>query len=379
MRELRENPNTRELFNNLVKLAILQGVYKSPVSLNPIIPVESYAEIVSPIITGLVADNTLDAFSKGAFQRNNFKNNDIFYQIEPKFFGSQYDPMTEEPTYYTSKTYFPIGGGFNISLQDRKILTLSEEWNYIATTYDYIKFPRVIKETRKGVPTGTYIDVVTGKPITERGLKIMREKGNLSASDIFGYQKVKDNEGKPLTIEENGEVKHVYKLINLYGDGNLTTEYYPDFRPSVINNGTITINEEIPDEDIIRYYLDKKQVVLKENNVSLPPQGTQSIPVQPDVEFAIDGSTYYMKPNGNITYSNGSLVKDSVIINQVNARKQIQEGNIKVAVFDGVNYFVLNNGKIIDATKEDFGEEPTLTEKEKEIILAKAITYKKNC
>jgi len=379
MRELRENPNTRELFNNLVKLAILQGVYKSPVSLNPIIPVESYAEIVSPIITGLVADNTLDAFSKGAFQRNNFKNNDIFYQIEPKFFGSQYDPMTDEPTYYTSKTYFPIGGEFNISLQDRKILILSEAWNYAATTYDYIKFPRVIKETRKGMPTGTYIDVVTGKPITERGLKIMREKGNLSASDIFGYQKVRDNEGKPLTIEENGEVKHVYKLINLYGDGNLTTEYYTDFRPSVINNGTITINEEIPDEDIIRYYLDKKQVVLKENNVSLPPQGTQSIPVQPDVEFAIDGNIYYMKPNGNITYSNGSLVKDSVIINQVSARKQIQEGNIKVAVFDGVDYFVLSNGKIIDATKEDFGEEPTLTEKEKEIILAKAITYKKNC
>jgi hypothetical protein len=86
-----------------------------------------------------------------------------------------------------------------------------------------------------------------------------------------------------------------------------------------------------------------------------------------------------MKPNGNITYSNGSLVKDSVIINQVSARKQIQEGNIKVAVFDGVDYFVLSNGKIIDATKEDFGEEPTLTEKEKEIILAKAITYKKNC
>ena len=379
MRELRDNPDTNELFNNLVKVSILQGLYKSPISIAPIVPVESYAEIVSPIVSGLVYDNTLEVFSNGAFERNNYKNNNIFYQIEPKFFGSRYDPMTDEPTYYTAKHYFPVGGGFNLLPEDRKILTLSEEFNYIATRYNYIKFPRVIKETRKGSPTGTYIDVLTGKPITERGLAIMRANGDLSASDIYGYQKVTDTEGNPLIIQENGQTKHVYKMINLYGDGDLVSEYYPDFRQSVLNNGTIKAGEEIPDDDIIRYYLDKKQVLVKENAIPLPAQPTQAIPVAPDVEFEINGSSYYMKPDGNILYANGTPVKDQVIVNQVNARKQIQEGNIKIAVFNGVNYFILTNGKIIDATKENFGKEPTISQEAKEIILAKAVTYKKNC
>ena len=237
----------------------------------------------------------------------------------------------------------------------------------------------MIKETRKGSPTGTYIDVLTGKPITERGLAIMRANGDLSASDIYGYQKVTDTEGNPLIIQENGQTKHVYKMINLYGDGDLVSEYYPDFRQSVLNNGTIKAGEEIPDDDIIRYYLDKKQVLVKENAIPLPAQPTQAIPVAPDVEFEINGSSYYMKPDGNILYANGTPVKDQVIVNQVNARKQIQEGNIKIAVFNGVNYFILTNGKIIDATKENFGKEPTISQEAKEIILAKAVTYKKNC
>jgi hypothetical protein len=379
MRELRENPDTNELFNNLVKVSILQGLYKSPLSILPIIPVESYSEVVSPLVSGLTYDSSLEVFSKGAFERNNFRNNDIFYQFEPKFFGSRYDPMTDEPTYYTAKAYFPVTGGFNVLPEDRKILTLSEKWNYVATRYNFVKFPRVITETRKGSPTGTYIDVTTGKPISERGLTIMRANGDLSASDILGYQKVTDGDGNPLLIQENGEVKHVYKMINLYGDGDLTNEYYLDFRPSVLNNGTVKVNEEIPDEDIIRHYLDKNLVVLKENNVSLLQKSTQSIPVAPDVEFVVNGNSYYMRPDGNIIYGNGNLVKDPVIINQVNARQQIQDGNIKIAVFNGVNYFVLDNGKIIDATKENFGKEPQLPEATKEIILAKAVTYKKNC
>ena len=64
--------------------------------------------------------------------------------------------------------------------------------------------------------------------------------------------------GEPLTYTEikgeEEETKHVYKLINLYGDGALASEYYLNFRPSVLDNGTVKISNEIPDADIINYF-----------------------------------------------------------------------------------------------------------------------------
>ena len=47
---------------------------------------------------------------------------------------------------------------------------------------------------------------------------------------------------------------HVFKLINLYGDGNRASEFYEDFRPSVLENGTAIMNQIIPNKDIIEYY-----------------------------------------------------------------------------------------------------------------------------
>ena len=72
----------------------------------------------------------------------------------------------------------------------------------------------------------------------------------------MGYQKVKYPDGTPLTIgvkNYKGEVetKYVYKLINLYGEGAFGSEYYTDFRPSVVDNNTVRIKNEIPDNDII--------------------------------------------------------------------------------------------------------------------------------
>jgi hypothetical protein len=52
----------------------------------------------------------------------------------------------------------------------------------------------------------------------------------------------------------NWEGRFVYKLINLLGDGNIVSEYYLDGRPSVLNNGTIKIDQEISDARIIEYF-----------------------------------------------------------------------------------------------------------------------------
>ena len=74
---------------------------------------------------------------------------------------------------------------------------------------------------------------------------------DLSLKDVFGYQKVKYSNGQPL-LTNKGE--YVYKLINLYGDGNLASEYYESFKPSVLDNGTMKITMEIEDGDIIEHY-----------------------------------------------------------------------------------------------------------------------------
>jgi hypothetical protein len=75
--------------------------------------------------------------------------------------------------------------------------------------------------------------------------------GNTSLTDYYGYQKVKYSNGEAV---RNFEGRYVYKLVNLLGDGNLVSEYYLDARKSVLNNGTIKIDKELSDAEIIEYF-----------------------------------------------------------------------------------------------------------------------------
>jgi predicted NAD-dependent protein-ADP-ribosyltransferase YbiA (DUF1768 family) len=84
----------------------------------------------------------------------------------------------------------------------------------------------------------------------------MKKAGNPLITQVLGYQKVTYPDGTPVTIgikNDYGEIenKYVYKLINLYGEGAFGSEYYTDFKPSVVNNNTVTIKNEIPNNDII--------------------------------------------------------------------------------------------------------------------------------
>ena len=255
MRELRDNVGTNELYNNLVKVAILQGMYKSPISIGNIIPVEDFSKSITPIINGLRADKELENFTKGWFQRNNFKDSSIFTKIEPKFkVGSWSGPSSDPnsvPTVYYSTQYFPNIETYNIASRDRKILKLSEKYNYLGTKSDYVQFARGLEVTRGGVPTGEIVDVKEGKPISKNQLRLMKEKGDNSFKDLYNYERVTYKDGSPFYVYENGEKMHVYKLINVYGDGNLVHEYYPDFRPSPFKNGTIQVKEELTDDQVI--------------------------------------------------------------------------------------------------------------------------------
>ncbi len=255
MRELRDNPSTTELYNNIVKLSILQGTYQTGISIKNIIPLEDYSKIIAPIIAPLVSNDSLLSFAQGAFQRNNWKDDKIFGKVSPKFFLAQESPIAvdiyDNDIYQYFSPAFPNIKNLGIKSTDRKILLLSERYNAASLKYDFVKVPRVVEDRF----TGARVNMTNGETVTNSMFAIKKSKGDLSLKDIFGYQKVKYADGSPLIIyDDKGVGSHVYKLVNLYGDGQLASEYYENNIPSVLDNGTVKIANEITDEEIIAHY-----------------------------------------------------------------------------------------------------------------------------
>lgn len=266
-----------ELYNGLLKVAVLQGVYQSAVSIKNIMPIEDYAPMINNIIKGLSSTEDVKAFSKiGAFYRNNWKDNNIVPSVSPKFFPTSDFPIGEDVAgndiyQYYSPT-FPNIDAFGIKSTDRKVLLLSEIYNAAAVKNDFVKVPRIITDKK----TGERIDITTGQTITNVNFARRRAAGDTSLNDVFGYKKVKYANGKPV-VTAKGD--HVYKLVNLYGDGQLVSEYYLNTKPSVLNNGTVKIDNEISDADLIAYYgnpsLIEKPVVPSQDVIK--PEGRPSI------------------------------------------------------------------------------------------------------
>jgi len=257
-RQLRDTPETNALYNNIVKLAILQGTYQSAISIRNVIPIEDFSKTIAPVIANLVATPEIEAFAKGAFQRNNWKNQDVWRTISPKFFVND-EPIGQVETYsgdvidiyqYNSPA-FPNVANLNIKSEDRKILTLNEAYNYLDVQRDFLLVPAVVTDRK----TGDMIDVESGTTMAKSMIAQMKAKGDMSYKDVYGYQKVRYDNGDPvLTYDKDGNAIHIYKLINLYGDGVFASEYYSVNKPSVFNNGTKKIDNEIPNADIINYF-----------------------------------------------------------------------------------------------------------------------------
>jgi hypothetical protein len=211
----------------------------------------------------LVYDESLDAFADGGFQRNNWKDNKVFKKFEPKFWLADEAPVDVQVNdfgdiigdiyQYQSSDYFPSIDKFGLST-DRRILALSEEYDSFYLSNDYLLVPRVV--TTK---YGERVDMQTGLSITNYSYVERKNQGDMSLKNVYGYKKVYYDDGTPVTYQTTtykGEVinKHVYKLINLYGDGRLVSEYYTDTRKSVLNNGTEKIENEISDDNIRQYF-----------------------------------------------------------------------------------------------------------------------------
>ena len=257
-----------ELYKGLIKLSLLQGTYQTAISIRNIIPVEDLSPMIKPVIDSLSSTEEIKSFSKGAFYRNNWKDNTIVPFVQPKFFAASETPLGEDPSgneiYQYYSPLFPNIEYFDVQSIDRKVLLLSEIYNSSDVKYDFVKIPRVVTDKK----TGEMIDMITGQTVTRAMFARQKAQGDLSLKDVFGYQKVKYANGEPL-VTAKGD--HVYKLVNLYGDGQLVSEYYLESKPSVLNNGTIQIDNEIPDAELIKFFGAEEVVVpLQEAKVTTP-------------------------------------------------------------------------------------------------------------
>ena len=174
MRELRDNPETRNLYYDLITLSLLQGTYQSANSFRKIIPVEDFAEIVSPIINTLSVTPDVQNFANGAFQKTNWKDDTIVPTLNKLFFITSEAPVNVEldsfgdvvnEIYQYSSPSFPNIEVFGIQSTDRKILLLDEKYNRDIVKSDVFKVPRLITSS----VTGETVDMVSGRSMSKIG------------------------------------------------------------------------------------------------------------------------------------------------------------------------------------------------------------------
>jgi hypothetical protein len=272
MRELRDNPATAALYNNLVDLAILQGTYQSAISIKNIIPIEDYAKKVEDAINSAASDLNLANFSKsGAFQRNNWNDENVFKKITnivPSLYNEGFNDNGELITDIQFEQFPTIEGLSQEGVKN--VLVLDRFDNFADVASDYILIPRVVNNGKQK------IDIITGKPVTRADYAKRKAEGDTSLNDVMGFKKVKfDLEYTRIDITN----KVYYKAINLWGDGQYATEMYNDTRRSIFNNGTVQIENEIPDQKIIDYIAVVKQeiVPLQDKAKEIKPEGLPPI------------------------------------------------------------------------------------------------------
>ena len=237
MRELKQLEP--EFYNRLVKLAIIQGSYPSYVTILQIVPQEDYAAIVNPIIEKLAPSNALDVFYQEAlFQRQNWKDDVAVPTVKKYNYKQKVDIYSDDVTYST-EMFGAIPGE---PISRRQILLLNPNYNL---SDEVVKIPRVVKASirkNKNTPEGkvsfqetVMIDISKNKPVSTADIAKSRAKGMFLYDVYYGYKKVRYSDGSPL-IDQDGN--HVYKRINLYGDGAFASEYRTDREASIFNNGT---------------------------------------------------------------------------------------------------------------------------------------------
>ena len=309
MRELRDyNEETKELYDDIISVAILQGSYQSAISIKNIIPIEDYSAIVAPVLASISSTESLKAFSEGFFERNNFADPLIMPRVIP-FFKEKVEPGDDPFSEYRRFTSdsFPTLEGLGLNTMDRQVMLITDKYNQKAMNSNYVAVNKITK-----LKDGTRIDVTTGNTVTKRDYAIGLSKGDYSLNDVIGYKRVLLTSGEPLRIYDNqGNLQSVYKMVNLYGDGAKASEFYTTFKPSVIENGTLPVKREIDDKDIVNMYggeiaketvslPTETSIVSEEEEILTSPKDTESILLKLGAkkvskgQLNIDGQYWYL-------------------------------------------------------------------------------------
>ena len=264
MRELRDsNKELNQLYRDIINTSILQGTSQTAISFRNIIPVEDYSETITPIINQLQSGVSLKGFEQYLFERNNFSNENVFETVSPGFVKN-----TSAPNHYEIPMFINVPG--KAKAIERKVIKLSEKYNARQIGSDFVKMPKIVKTKVKmqdGEMGVVYVDVLTGNRITPADFEAMKKSGDTSMNSTYYYAKVYTDqfnefgEKLPLRIF-NPKAKgpeemfdQVYKLINVYGDGNRAAEYPNANTRSVINNGGAKTKQELTDDEIVKALL----------------------------------------------------------------------------------------------------------------------------
>ncbi len=278
MRGLRDDPNTSELYDALVKLSIVQGTYRTSVSIKNIIPSEDYAGIVTDLVKDVKIDDTFRPFKDNVlFQRNNFKDSAIVPQVMPFAKPIQTSFSIDEFSGEVTYNHF-IPSIINDKI-GRMVIKVSERT--IGAGAELIMVPRVIEAGADKV------DFQTGQTITPKQFAIASKQDDNPFTYVYGYQLVKAD-GKPLMnvpVNPKYPKEYIYKLVNLYGDGKFTFEYPTNGSKSLLENGTAKIETELTDDEVFAMLTGKLQETTNDAVDTSQPYSEDALrPEDPNID-----------------------------------------------------------------------------------------------
>ena len=249
-RELRDNAETNDLYKGLVKLAILQGTYKTSASFREVVPIEDIStEITKAVNAPGVEERLRDYYKNARFQRTNFSDPTVAPRVNPPMADlpqanveTQWGDEIEAYT-FTSAISFARQGAESA----RDLIGLNTKSKGAA--YDFVTMSRAIP-----TKSGDVVDFETGYPIQGSDYAAEMQKDESVYNKIYGYQKVKYEDGTPvkMIMDATSPVQFVYKLVNLYGDGRFLSQYQTTLQKSQLNNGTVKVDKEYSDDSIIK-------------------------------------------------------------------------------------------------------------------------------
>ena len=255
MRGLRDNPDTADFYKSLVRISIAQGTYRTAVSIKNVIPIEDYADVVSNLVRNAEVDDNVINFQKNNwFQRNNFRDEAVAPRVVPmNYVNNNVAPsigFTGDESYqYSIPSAISYWEAEEGKTAQKAILGIGV--NSKGSGNDLIIVPRLLN-----VKGGAIVDYNNSHQISAKQYATEASKDVNKYDELYGYQKVKYNDGTPVIMKRNKKAypEYVYKLVNLYGDGRYVSEYYKDTTmSSQLENGTVKPKEELTDEQIISH------------------------------------------------------------------------------------------------------------------------------